>query len=116
VVFGKYDEWFFNMWGAPNGPAIAKSGKAKVGMGFPNPEFNTFYLFGNDKKLTREEAVAAVAEGKPSGPSISPISNTPGHIFPQKPKITFSISSMLPLREGKNGYRPASVHCRIKYR
>ncbi len=65
VVFGKYDEWFFNMWGAPNGPAIAKSRKATVGMGFPNPEFNTLYLFGNDKKLTREEAVAAVAEGKP---------------------------------------------------
>lgn len=65
VVFGKYDEWADNMWQVPKGSLVNTSKKATVAMGFPNPEFGAFYLYGDPKKLTREEAIAAADQGKP---------------------------------------------------
>ncbi len=65
VVFGKYDEWADNMWQVPKGSLVNTSKKATVAMGFPNPEFGAFYLYGDPKKLTREEAIATADQGKP---------------------------------------------------
>jgi len=64
IVFGQYDEWAENMWNVPRGSDINISKKAIAGMGFSGAEYGAYYVFGNNKKLTREEAIAAAAEGK----------------------------------------------------
>ena len=64
IVFGQFDEWAENMWSVPKGSDINISKKAVAGMGFSGAEYGAYYVFGNSKKLTREEAVAAAAEGK----------------------------------------------------
>jgi uncharacterized protein len=64
IVFGQFDEWAENMWLVPKGSDINISKKAIAGMGFPGAEYGAYYVFGQDKKLTREEAIAAAAEGK----------------------------------------------------
>ncbi len=64
IVFGRYDEWAENMWNVPRGSDINISKKAIAGMGFPGAEYGAYYVFGNNTKLTREQAIAAAAEGK----------------------------------------------------
>ncbi len=63
-VFGRYDEWANNMWQVRSGIDINMSKKAIAGMGFPGAEYGAYYAFGNNKKLTKEEAIAVAAEGK----------------------------------------------------
>jgi len=65
LMFGRYDEWAENMWTVPTANKINSSPNGIAGMGFPGAEYNTFYVFGENKKLSREEAIAAVAQGKP---------------------------------------------------
>ncbi len=65
LMFGKYDEWAENMWQVPTADKINVSEKGTAGMGFSGAEYQAFYIFGSDKKLTRDEAIAAVAAGKP---------------------------------------------------
>ncbi len=65
LVFGKYDEWAENMWKVPRGNEINVSKNGIAGMGFPGAEYQAYYVFGNNKKLTREEAIAAAAGEKP---------------------------------------------------
>ncbi len=64
IVFGQYDEWANNMWQVRSGIDINMSKKAIAGMGFPGAEYGAYYVFGKDKKLTRDEAIAAAASGK----------------------------------------------------
>jgi uncharacterized protein len=64
IVFGQFDEWANNMWQVRSGIDINMSKKAIAGMGFPGAEYGAYYAFGIDKKLTREEAITAAAEGK----------------------------------------------------
>lgn len=52
------------MWNVPRGSDINISKKAIAGIGFSGAEYGAYYVFGNNKKLTREEAIAAAAEGK----------------------------------------------------
>ena len=59
VVFGRYDEWAENMWGVPKGSDINTSKKAIATMGFSGAEYAAYYVTGKDKKLTKDEAVAA---------------------------------------------------------
>jgi len=65
LMFGKYDEWAENMWKVPKAEKINESVNGIAGMGFPGALYNTYYVFGENKKLSREEAIAAVKEGKP---------------------------------------------------
>ena len=65
VVFGKYDEWAEPMWKVSTGSQINVSKIGIAGMGFPSAEYQTYYVFGDNKKLTKEEAIAATAEEKP---------------------------------------------------
>ena len=64
LMFSKYDEWAENMWKVPKGSDVNISKNGVAGMGFPGAEYNSYYVFGNNKKLTRDEAIAAAAGGK----------------------------------------------------
>lgn len=62
VVFGQYDQWAQGMWGVPRGSEINQSPVATVGMGFADPEFETYYRFGDRTALTRDAALKAAAD------------------------------------------------------
>ena len=64
LMFGKYDEWAENMWGVMTADKINISKAGIGGMGFSGAEYNSYYVYKEGKKLTREEAIAAVAAGK----------------------------------------------------
>jgi pimeloyl-ACP methyl ester carboxylesterase len=63
-MFAKYDEWAENMWQVPKGSDINISKKAIAAMGFSGAEYGAYYMYGNKKKLTKNEAIAAAAAGK----------------------------------------------------
>ena len=65
LMFGKYDEWAENMWKVPTASEINMSKNGIAGMGFPGAQYQAYYVFGDNKQLTRDEAIAAAAEGKP---------------------------------------------------
>lgn len=65
LVFGKYDEWAENMWRVPRGSDVNVSKNGIAGMGFSGAEYQSYYVFGNSKKLSKPEAIAAAAEEKP---------------------------------------------------
>jgi uncharacterized protein len=64
IVFGQFDEWANNMWQVRSGIDINMSKKAIAGMGFPGADYGAYYVFGQNKKISRNEAIAAAAEGK----------------------------------------------------
>ena len=108
VVFGQYDEWADNMWGVPKGSLVNTSKKAKVGMGFAEPpEYGALYLFGNNKKLTPEEAIAAAAEGKPLRAMYSPNIEHPKTHFSQQAETYILDFFNVTLKGGKEAL-PAS--------
>lgn len=57
IVFGAYDEWAKNMWGVIKGSDARFTPKMAEGMGFKDPEYNTYYAYGTNKALTRDEAI-----------------------------------------------------------
>lgn len=61
VVFGQFDQWAQGMWGVPKGSQINQSAVAEVGMGFANPEFETYYRYGNSTPISRDAALDAAA-------------------------------------------------------
>jgi len=63
-MFAKYDEWAENMWQVQKGSQINVSKKAIAAMGFSGAEYGAYYAYGNKKKLTRNEAIAAAAAGR----------------------------------------------------
>lgn len=65
LVYGRFDEWAENMWQVPRGSDINMSKKAVAGMGFAGAQYQAYYVFGENRTLTREQAVAAAAGGRP---------------------------------------------------
>ncbi len=62
-LYGQYDEWAENMWGVKKGSDINIAPKAVAGMGFSGAKYGSYYNFGSDVELTREQAVEAAAKG-----------------------------------------------------
>ncbi len=59
-LFGQYDEWAENMWiTVKKGSEINVTPKAIAGMGFSGAKFGSYYNFGVDTELTREQAIEA---------------------------------------------------------
>lgn len=63
-MFAKYDEWADNMWQVQKGSEINVSKKAIAAMGFSGAEYGAYYVYGQKKKLSRGEAIAAAQAGK----------------------------------------------------
>jgi hypothetical protein len=64
LMFSQYDEWADNMWKVLKASDVNISKNGIAGMGFAGAEYNSYYVFGDNKKLTRDEAIAAAAAGK----------------------------------------------------
>lgn len=62
VVYGQYDEWADGMWGVAKGSNVNQSPKAEAGMGFAEPDYNTYYHFGEKDELSENEALDAAAD------------------------------------------------------
>lgn len=60
-IFGEYDEWTEGMWGVKKGSEINVTPKAIAGMGFSGAKYGSYYNFGADAELTREQAIEAAA-------------------------------------------------------
>ncbi|MCX7981363.1 MAG: acetylxylan esterase [Syntrophales bacterium] len=106
LMFGKYDEWAENMWKVPTADKINTSPNGIAGMGFSGAKYNTYYVFGENKPLSREEAIAAVKEGKPLRAIFQPEIVHPRAHFSRAAVAYILEFFNLTLKEGKESLPP----------
>lgn len=63
VIFGQFDEFSAMMWGVASGADYKNTAQFATGMGFEGAEYDTFYRYGSNVELAREEAIQAGNEG-----------------------------------------------------